>query len=121
MLITYTFVPYSIYMGKTKISERKVILYTAGLVVFTGLIRLFAYSTGTILFYLAFAPFITYRIISIFENRKINTPPIHFSRVVVLVIMIITIVLNAAGWQEADFFLIFLLMVDYLLVINKKF
>ena len=109
-------------MGKTNISERKVILYTAGLVVFTGLIRLFAYSTGTILFYLAFAPFITYRLISIFENRKkINTPPIHFSRVVVLVIMIITIVLNAAGWQEADFFLIFLLMVDYLLVINKKF
>ncbi len=108
-------------MGKTKISERKVILYTAGLVVFTGLIRLFAYSTGTVLFYLAFAPYITYRLVSIFQNRDVNTPPIHFYRAAVLVIMIITIILNAAGWQEADFFLIFLLMVDYLLVINKKF
>jgi hypothetical protein len=108
-------------MKKKKISERKVIEYTAGLVVATGLIRIFAYATGTVLFYLAFAPFLIYRLVSTFRQRNSEKSSVHFYRLIVMVIMIITIVLNAAGWQEADFFLIFLLMVDYLLVLNRRF
>lgn len=108
-------------MGKTKISERKIILYTVGLVVIAGIIKYFAYSTGTVLFYLAFAPFLVYRLISIVKNRSENRTPLQLYRGIVMSIIIITIVLNVAGWQEADFFLFFLLMVDYLLVINQKF
>jgi hypothetical protein len=108
-------------MEKTRISERKIIIYTAGLVVITGIIRSFAYSTGTILFYLAFAPYLIYRLLSTIKNRKVDSSPMLLYRGIVMVIIIITIALNAAGWQEADFFLIFLLMVDFLLVINKKF
>ena len=42
-------------------------------------------------------------------------------RIIILAIMILSTVMNIAGWQEADFFLLFLLMIDYLLVINKRF
>jgi len=108
-------------MGQKKISERKVIEYTAGLVVFTGIIRFFFYSAGTVLFYLAFAPFLTYRLVSIVRSRKEDKSPIRLYRGIVVTLMLVTIALNVAGWQEADFFLIFLLMVDYLLVINKRF
>ncbi len=108
-------------MEKKKISERKVIEFTAGLVVLTGLVRLVAYVAGTVLFYLAFAPFLVFRLVSTFQQRKNKRSSVYFYRVIVMVVMIITIVLNAVGWQDADFFLMFLLMVDYLLVINRRF
>lgn len=107
-------------MIKSKISERKIIIYTAALVLFSGLVRLFAYSTGSVFFYLAFAPYLIYRVVSSVKNRGKREGNTNVYRGVVMVLMIITIVLNVASWQEADFFLIFLLMVDFLLVINKK-
>lgn len=109
-------------MGNKRISERKVIVYTAGLLLFTGVIRYLFYSVGSVLFYLAFAPYVFYRAYSYHGRRKSGTTTsIDFVRNIVLAIMLVTIVLNIAGWQEADFFLLFLLMVDYLLVINKRF
>ena len=108
-------------MSNRKISERKVILYTAGLVLFAGIIRYIAYPLGSVLFYLAFLPFLLYRFNSIFEQRKTASTPLDTYRNLVLIFMVITIVLNIAGWQEADFFLLFLLMIDFLLVINRKF
>ena len=108
-------------MVKRKISERKVIIYTAGLVLFAGIIRYLAYPVGYILFYMAFIPFLVYRFSSIINQRKNAPETIDTYRLLVLVIMVITIVLNIAGWQEADFFLLFLLMIDFLLVINRKF
>ncbi|MDY0255337.1 MAG: hypothetical protein RBR30_13140 [Tenuifilaceae bacterium] len=108
-------------MGQKRISERKVIEYTAGLVVLAGIVRFFAYSTGNVLFHLAFVPFLIYRLLAVVKSRKDDHSSIKLYRGIVMVLMIITIALNGAGWQEADFLLIFLLMVDYLLVINKRF
>lgn len=108
-------------MGKRKISERKVILYTAGLILFAGIVRYLAYSVGSVMFYLAFLPFLLYRFISILKQRKNTAAPIDFYRTLVLIFMLITIVFNVAGWQDADFVLLFLLMVDFLLVINGRF
>jgi len=107
-------------MARAKISERKIILYTAALVLLSGLVRLFAYSIGSVFFYIAFAPYLIYRVISSIKNRGKAEGNLNFYRGIVLVLMIITIVLNVANWQEADFFLVFLLMVDFLLVINRK-
>src|SRR5690554_6466491 len=107
-------------MARAKISERNIILYTAALVLLSGLVRLFAYSIGSVFFYIAFAPFLIYRVISSIKNRGKAEGNLNFYRGIVLVLMIITIVLNVANWQEADFFLVFLLMVDFLLVINRK-
>ncbi len=106
-------------MSKKKISERKVLLYTGGMVLFAGVIKMISYSVGSVLFYLAFAPFLVYRLFFIANKR--NRSQLDSYRLLILITMIVTLVLNVAGWQEADFFLIFLLMVDYLLVINKRF
>ncbi len=109
-------------MGNRRISEQKVIVYTAGLLLLTGVIRYMFYSVGSVLFYLAFAPYLIYRVYSYYNRKKSGSlTSTDFIRNIVLVIMLVTIVLNIAGWQEADFFLLFLLMVDYLLVINKRF
>ena len=110
-----------ISMANRRISERKVILYTAALVLFAGIIRYLTYPVGSVMFYLAFVPFLVYRFYSTYKKRAEGSNSIDSYRMVVLVVMVITIVLNMAGWQEADFFLLFLLMVDFLLVINRKF
>lgn len=80
-----------------------------------------AFVVGTVFFYLAFAPYIIYRIISVKNQKESDKNSLSHYRLIVLVVMVISIVLNIIGWQEADFFLLFLLMIDYLLVINKKF
>jgi ABC-type phosphate transport system permease subunit len=108
-------------MKRKRISERKVILYTAGLVVLAGIVRLLNYSAGSIFFYIAFLPFMLYRLFTIIKNKQYKGTNIDLYRILILFLMILTITMNVAGWQEADFFLLFLLMIDFLLVINKRF
>lgn len=107
-------------MAPQKISERKVLLYTIFFLVFAGLVRLNNYGVGIVLFYLGFVPFLFYRINYYLKHRSKPKEKVDRYRFYVLIGLIITIVLNILGWQEADFFLLFLLMVDFLLVINKK-
>ncbi|HNS30355.1 MAG TPA: hypothetical protein PKL52_07465 [Tenuifilaceae bacterium] len=108
-------------MATKRISERKIILYTAALVVLAGIVRFLHYPTGSVLFYIAFLPFILYRLYSIVKYRKYRKESLEMYMIIILAIMILSTVMNIAGWQEADFFLLFLLMIDYLLVINKRF
>ncbi|HPX06824.1 MAG TPA: hypothetical protein PLC17_12870 [Tenuifilaceae bacterium] len=107
-------------MASQKISERKVLLYTILFLVFAGLVRLANYRVGIVLFYLGFVPFLFYRINYYLTHRSKPKEKVDKYRLYLLVGLVITIVLNILGWQEADFFLLFLLMVDFLLVINKK-
>lgn len=51
----------------------------------------------------------------------IEKKPTEKLRILILVCMLIAIAMNISGWQEANFLLIFLLMIDYLLVTNQKF
>jgi len=106
-------------MGK-KISERKVIIFTTGLIIFSGLVRLISYAVGIVLFYIAFLPYIVYRFN--FYNQLRGKPKTQLDsyRLIIFVSMILTILLNLIGIQDVEFFLLFLLMVDFLLVINKK-
>jgi hypothetical protein len=104
----------------TKISERKVLIYTAILIVFAGLVRILKYSVGFVLFYLAFLPFIIYRINYYFKLKGKPKSQTDKYRLIILVTMIISILLNLVGIQDVDFLLLFLLMIDFLLVINKK-
>ena len=107
-------------MAKRQISERKVILITAGLIILSGLIQMVNYSFGSTLYYLVFSGFLAYRLIRIVANRRKKVASFQRYRIVLLVVMLITLVMNIAGWQQADFFLIFLLMVDFLLLTNRK-
>jgi len=102
------------------ISERKVILYTAALIVFAGLVKMLNYKIGFVLFYLAFLPFIVYRIRYYQKLQGKPKPQFDKYRLIILFTIIITILLNLIGIQDVDFFLLFLLMIDFLLVINRK-
>lgn len=103
-----------------KISERKVIIFTTCLVIFAGLVRLLSYAIGIVLFYLAFLPFILYRINYYHKLQGKSKTQDDKYRLIILALLIITIVLNLLGIQDVEFFLLFLLMIDFLLVINKK-
>lgn len=103
-----------------QISERKVIVFTTLLIVFAGVVRLLKYSVGIVLFYLAFVPYILYRI-SYYRKLKGKEKSQHDRyRFAILVAIILTILLNLVGIQDVEFFLLFLLMIDFLIVINKK-
>lgn len=103
-----------------QISERKIIIFTTLLIVFAGLVRLMRYSVGIVLFYLAFVPYIIYRV-SYYRKLKGKEKSQHDRyRFAVLVAIILTILLNLIGIQDVEFFLLFLLMIDFLIVINKK-
>ncbi|HOP04191.1 MAG TPA: hypothetical protein PL017_07270 [Tenuifilaceae bacterium] len=104
-----------------KLSERRVILLTVSLIVLSGILSQFNYTIGIVLFYVSFAPYLTYRVIRILKKRWGNFNRVDKYRFVVLIVMIVSLTFNILGWQEADFFLLFLLMVDFLLVYNKKF
>lgn len=104
-----------------RISERKIILFTGGLLIFAGLVRLIHYPVGIVLFYLSFAPYYLVRIKSVRNQMGIEKTPTEKLRILILVCMLIAIAMNITGWQEANFLLIFLLMIDFLLVTKQKF
>lgn len=107
-------------MENKKISERKIIIVTASFVLISGVIRLFFYGVGTVLFYLSFLPFIFYRVAYYINKKDQVLEPYEKRRKWVLIAMVLTILLNIIGWQDAEFFILFLLMIDFLIVINKK-
>jgi hypothetical protein len=104
-----------------KISERKVIIFTTCLVVLAGLVKLLHYVIGIVLFYLAFSLFIAYRINFYYNLRGKQKSQNEKFRLIILVSMMATILLNMLGIQDVEFFLLFLLMIDFLLIINNKF
>jgi len=103
-----------------KISERKVIIFTTGFIIFSGLVRLISYAVGIVLFYIAFLPYIVYRFNFYKQLRGKPKTQLDNYRLIIFVSMIVTILLNLIGIQDVEFFLLFLLMIDFLLVINKK-
>lgn len=105
---------------KRKISERKVLIFTALLILVAGLVRVVKYPLGFVLFYLAFLPYIFYRL-NYYKNLK-GQPKSQIDnyRFIILITIIVSIILNLIGLQDVEFFLLFLLMIDFLLVINKR-
>ena len=105
---------------ETRVSERKVIIFTAVLIILAGLVKLISYKVGIVLFYLPFLAFITYRTYYYFKLRGKQKTQLERYRLMVIVSMIITIILNIVGIQDVEFFLLVLLMIDFLMVINRK-
>lgn len=103
-----------------KISERKVLIFTAILIVFTGLVRVFNYPVGFVLFYIAFLPYILYRSNYYYQLKGKTKGQVDKYRFIILITIVITILLNLFGIQDVEFILLFLLMIDFLLVINKQ-
>jgi hypothetical protein len=106
-------------MAEKKFSERKLILFTVGLLIFAGLVRLVNYRVGLVFFYLAFVPFVYHRAMFYLRNRK-NLSNVDKYRRITLIVMLATIVMNIIGLQDIEFFLLFILAIDYLIIVNSK-
>ncbi len=105
-------------MGKIRISERKLILFTVGLLIVAGIVRLGFYKVGVWLFYLAFVPIILYRLRFYIRNVK-NLHKVDRYRRFTLGFIIATIILNLLGFQDVEFVLLFVLAIDYLIVVQN--
>ncbi len=106
-------------MAEKKFSERKLILFTVGLLIVAGLIRLINYKVGLVFFYLAFIPFVYHRV-RFYLRNKTNLSNVDKYRKITLIIMLVTIVMNIIGLQDIEFFLLFILAIDYLIIVNTK-
>ncbi len=106
-------------MAERKFSERKLILFTVGLLIFAGIVRLMSYRIGVVFFYLAFVPFLYHRIKFYYRNR-VNLTQVDRYRKITLIVMLGTICLNIIGLQDIEFFLLFILAIDYLIIVNTK-
>jgi hypothetical protein len=105
-------------MEQIRISERKLILFTVGLLIVAGIVRLGFYKLGVWLFYLAFAPIVLYRLRFYIRNNK-NLQKVDRNRLYTLGVIIATIILNLLGFQDVEFVLLFVLAVDYLIVVQN--
>ncbi|MGD9978761.1 MAG: hypothetical protein AB7S54_12605 [Bacteroidales bacterium] len=106
-------------MARRRISERKLILFTVGLLIVAGIVRLISYKVGVVFFYLSFVPFIYHRVSIYLKYRKSLTAIDRYRRIT-LILMLVTIAMNLIGWQDIEFFLLFILAVDYLIIVNSK-
>jgi hypothetical protein len=105
-------------MGKIRISERKLILFTVGLLIVAGLVRLGFYKVGVWLFYLAFVPMILHRLSFYIRNRQKLHKADRYRRFT-LGFIVATIILNLLGFQDVEFVLLIVLAIDYLIVVQN--
>lgn len=105
-------------MGTLRISERKVILFTVGLLLLAGIVRLVFFRMGVWLFYLAFVPIVLHRVRFYFINRN-NLQRVDRYRRFTLGFILLTIILNLLGFQDVEFVLLFVLAIDYLIVVQN--
>ncbi|MBR7067087.1 MAG: hypothetical protein IKI28_02075 [Bacteroidales bacterium] len=100
---------------KKRISERRFILLTVGLLIVAGVVRLAYYKAGYMLFYLALVPFIAHRIKHYIVNRKRLSKADGY-RKITLFLMLFCLLLNLTKFQRTDFLLLLLLGIDYLIL-----
>ncbi|MGE0078247.1 MAG: hypothetical protein AB7S48_10345 [Bacteroidales bacterium] len=106
-------------MAERKVSERKLILLTVGFLIIAGIIRLISYRVGAVFFYLAFVPFVFHRVTFYIKNKSVLSNVDKY-RKYTLILMLFTIGMNIIGWQDIEFFLLFILAIDYLIIVNRK-
>ncbi|MCB8964121.1 MAG: hypothetical protein H6536_03650 [Bacteroidales bacterium] len=106
-------------MAEKRFSERKLVLFTVGLLIVAGIIRLISYRVGVVFFYLAFVPFLYHRLMFYIKHKGELTSIDRYRRVT-LIAMLATIGLNIIGLQDIEFFLLFMLAIDYLIIVNTK-
>ena len=99
--------------------EKQTIYFTAVAIILSGFLRLTGFKYSNYVFNLALLPYIVVRgayYLSIFikKNKKIATPERY--RLYVYIAVFTTILLSVLDFFSADFFVIFLVMVDFLLL-----
>lgn len=106
-------------MHLTEKFEKRIIYFTAAALVLSGFLRLAAFRYSDYVFDLALLPYIIVRgvyYINIFIRKNRNITAIERYRLYVYIAVFITILFSVLNLFSADFFVIFLVMVDFLLL-----
>ncbi|MDR2292859.1 MAG: hypothetical protein LBE11_05220 [Prevotellaceae bacterium] len=100
-----------------------IIYFTAAAIILSGFLRLTGFSYSNYFLNFALLPYIAtrglyYLIIWRKSNEKLNAN--EKNRLYVYIAVFITVLLSVLDFFSADFFVIFLIMVDFLLLQNKE-
>ena len=101
-------------------SDKQLIYLTAGLVILGGLIRLFNYKISTYVLNVAFIPYLFMWGGYYVTRRKVKWNTVSKQRFVLLLVLVVLILLNSFTMFKTEFLMFFILLIDYLLVINKR-
>ena len=101
-------------------SDKQLIYLTAGLVILGGLIRLFDYKISTYVLNIAFIPYLFMRGGYYVTRRKVKWNTVSKQHFVLLLVLVVLILLNSFTIFKTEFLMFFILLLDYLLVINKR-
>ena len=101
-------------------SDKQLIYLTVGLVILGGLIRLFNYKISTYVLNVAFIPYLLIWGAYYVTHRKGKWSRVHKQRFVLLLVLFVLILLNSFTMFKTEFLMVFILLIDYLLVINKR-
>ncbi|MDR2126585.1 MAG: hypothetical protein LBP63_07135 [Prevotellaceae bacterium] len=105
-----------------KIDETYVIYFTAAAIIISGFLRLTGFRYSAYFFNIVLLPYIATRgfyYLRIWRSRNENLSLNARYRLYVYAAVFITVLLSILDFFSADFFVIFLIMVDFLLLQNK--
>ncbi|MDR1198456.1 MAG: hypothetical protein LBK94_05510 [Prevotellaceae bacterium] len=103
--------------------EIPVIYFTAADIILSGFLRLMGLSFSDYMFNFALAPYVATRslyYIIIWKKRSKKQNANEKARLYVYIIVFITVLFSMLDFFSADFFVIFLIMVDFLLLQNEE-
>ena len=99
--------------------DKQLIYLTAALIALGGLVRLFRYNISVYILIIGFIPYLLARVVCYWKKRKEAWSVLDKQRFVIFLVMAVTICLNFFSMFKTEFLLLFLLMIDYILVINR--
>ncbi|MDR3227736.1 MAG: hypothetical protein LBT56_08720 [Prevotellaceae bacterium] len=106
-----------------KKTETTIIYFTAAAIILSGFLRLLNFKCSGLVFNFSLFPYIVVRglyYLKIWRKRNKNLTAIDKNRLYVYIGIFITILLSVIDFFSADFFVIFLIMIDFLLLKSEK-
>jgi chromate transport protein ChrA len=103
--------------------EIPVIYFTASAIILSGFLRLADFAYSDYIFSFALLPYVATRglyYIAVWRKRDKKQNTNEKNRLYVYIAVFITILLSMLNFFSADFFVIFLIMVDFLLLQNRE-
>jgi hypothetical protein len=100
--------------------DKELLYFTAVLVIMAGLVRIFNYGLSGLLLNISLIPYLIIRITQYIRVPKSAWTTFDKYRLTVLIILVLTLLMDILTTFKAEFLILFLLMIDYLMVIDNK-
>jgi hypothetical protein len=108
---------------KLKNLEEPTIYFTAAAIIFAGFLRLISFKYSNYVFTYCLFPYVIsrglYYFILVFKKEKPLSAN-ERNRFYIYIAIFVTVLLSVLNFFSADFFVIFLIMVDYLMLRNEE-